>query len=59
MSMNKLYMIYDKNENEQGMTCNWQHAIKILENNKGGFVEVINVNTGNVDEIIKEKELCG
>lgn len=57
--MNKIYMVYDKNENDICITCNWNCAIKILENHKGGFIEVINANTGNVDEIIKENELCG
>lgn len=55
--MNKIYMIYDDNKNELGMTCVWQKAIEILENNRQGFIEVINLNTGNVDEIIHYKEI--
>lgn len=57
--MNKMYIVYDKNENDVCITCDYKYAIEILENNKGGFIEVINANTGNVDEVIKENELCG
>lgn len=55
--MEKAYLVYNQYKKDIGLTCNYQKALQMLEGERGGFIEVVSMKSGNVIEVIQYKDV--